>query len=62
MGDEKISKILKARCDECGSENVTITGSSGIETTEESNLTRFEAYYFQCSDCGNVFYIIKEPK
>jgi len=62
MGDEKINKVLNARCDECGSENVTITGSSSVETGKESNLHNFEAYYFQCTDCGNVFYIIKEPK
>lgn len=62
MGEEKINKVLKARCEECGSENVAITGSTIIEAGKESDLRDYETYYFQCSDCGNVFYIIKEPK
>jgi len=61
MKDDKIKKMLKARCDECGSENATITGSTSIGVNKESSRAECETYYYQCNDCGNVFYIIKEP-
>ena len=61
MKVEKINAILKARCDECGSENATITGTTCIGVRKESSQAESETYYYQCNDCGNVFYIIKEP-